>query len=78
MPRDVEFIGWVEPPRESAYVPEAKDFIYLHIKSAVCFDRPEGAALCIEPVFDFYERYLSCRKQWSSELESAMSMYQGG
>jgi hypothetical protein len=79
LPRDIEVLGAVEPGRlnsMSDWVPEKAEYLYLHVKGAVCFDRADGTPLCIEKLFDFYDRYISLRSDWTQQLEHEMSKYQ--
>jgi hypothetical protein len=38
-------------------------YFYLHVRSACAFIRPYGAALCIEPLAEFLERYVRISEQ---------------
>ena len=81
LPRDIEVLGAVEPGRlnsMSDWVPEKAEYLYLHVKGAICFDRQEGSPLCIEKLFDFYDRYRSLKTDWVQKLERDLSIYQGG
>jgi hypothetical protein len=79
MPRDVEVIGFVNPLKMTEmnqWVPESPQYCFLHIKSTVSFDRPDRSPLCIEELMAFYERYISVRRDWSSQLEQELSLWQ--
>ena len=75
MPRDVEVIGSIVAEPHSQWVPEAERFVYLHIKSTVSFSRPERSPLCIEDLFEFYNRYISLRRDWATQLEQELAFF---
>jgi hypothetical protein len=70
MPRDVEVICSIV-----GVLPEAELYVYLHIKSTVSFSRQEGERLCIEDLFEFYNRYISLRRDWSFKLEQELAFF---
>jgi hypothetical protein len=76
LPRDVEILGVVSPPENACWIPESKNHLFLHIRSTISFDRVDNAPLCIERLFEFYERYISIRRDWASKLEQDMARYQ--
>lgn len=79
LPRDVEIVGVINAESANPWVPKSDTtYLYLHIRGAICFDRPDGAALCIEPLFDFYDRYATLKTAWVSDLNHALSAYNGG
>jgi hypothetical protein len=76
LPRDVEVLGFVSPieaNNNACWIPEARHFLYVHIKSTISFDRPENSPLCIERLFEFYDRYIAIRRDWANKLESDMA-----
>lgn len=75
LPRDVEILGVVTPPAHSEWVPEAKQYVFLHIRSPICFDRADNSPLTIETLYEFYDRYISINRDWSNRLESDLSLY---
>lgn len=79
LPRDVQVLGTIKPAPESVWIPYTDtQYLYLHITSATCFDRPEGTPLCIEPLFEFYERYATLKTALVADLNHWLSVYQGG
>jgi hypothetical protein len=75
LPRDVEVLAVVNPPDNACWIPESKNFLYLHIRSTISFDRSDNAPLVIEPLFEFYDRYIAIRRDWASKLENDLSFY---
>jgi len=75
MPRDVEIVGAIAPPPETIWIPEGAKFAYFHIKSTVSFGRPLGAPLCIEDVYEFFNRYITLRREWASSLELDLALF---
>jgi len=75
MPRDVEVIGSIVAEPQSLWVPETERYVYLHIRSTVSFSRPERAPLCIEDLFEFYNRYISLRRDWAAQLEQELAFF---
>jgi hypothetical protein len=73
LPRDIEVLGVIYP--DASWVPETKNFVFLHIRCAYAFDRPEGQQLAIEKLYDFYERYISIGRDWAAKLENDLSLY---
>src|ERR1700677_3372945 len=77
MPRDVEIVAAIASPADSSFwTPERRECLYLHIRCTIAFDRPEKSPLTIEDLFDFYQRYISIRRDWASKLEADLSFYQ--
>lgn len=74
LPRDVTVIAAVIP-EGSEWTPENKEFVFLHIQSSVCMVRPPRSALCIEDIYEFYDRYISLRRDWATKLEQDLSMF---
>jgi hypothetical protein len=75
MPRDVEVIGSIVAEAHSPWVPEPERYVYLHIKSTVSFSRPDRAPLCIEDLFEFYQRYIDLRRDWATQLEQELAFF---
>jgi hypothetical protein len=75
MPRDVEILGIISPPANACWIPESTNHMYLHIRSTISFDRTEGTPLTIETLFEFYDRYISIRRDWAAKLESDLNFY---
>lgn len=77
MPRDVEIVGVINAEPANPWVPKSDTtYLYLHIKSTVSFSRPDQAPLCIEPLFDFYDRYMELRTGLAQDLCAAISKFQ--
>jgi hypothetical protein len=74
LPRDVEVITSIVP-EGAEWVPDTKDYVFLHIKSSVSFERPPKAPLCIEGIYDFYDRYISLRRDWAAKLEQDLGLF---
>jgi hypothetical protein len=74
LPRDVEVIAAIVP-ENAGWVPEATEYLFLHIKSSVSFVRPPRSALCIEDIYDFYTRYIELRRDWATKLEQDLSLF---
>lgn len=77
MPRDVEVLGFMTPQEAGVlhWNDEARDYCFVHIKSTISFDRSPKAALTIEDLMAFYERYISIRKGWANDLEQDLGFY---
>jgi hypothetical protein len=74
LPRDVEVVAVIVPDN-SSWTPEVKEYLFLHIKSTVSFERPPRSPLCIEGIYDFYDRYINLRRDWATKLEHDLGFF---